>query len=460
MTASERSMPGSICSCEYPDSSWSNSTSGGSLCAFDNRGEPANFDVDELGLRTIDRNYFLGLAYENPDLATDVMIQCPIQCPGRGSERTPKNNDGAEKWESPGLGLPPDSSSPLDLGDDSSPSSTDAAPPMSLHEDVTTGRLLFCRPRDGGQSRVKALFNDRTDSNAFIFPATMSINHSPPHSPSSKLQTREVPSTWTNMGTSSHDQGHLTNTFESSSSTPACSAAQGSLDKRLRTISERQVMENVHDICAVTTRTALEQTSNLDKTDEINGVSARGGIRPLSRKRAIFSGPTILNLAISNESEPTSSRGTEDDRPRDATTASSERDGNDGVPSKMPFRRSIISVSGLAQATLDNRLKRRCSSIDCPTEPKKLKLERTVSHVSCAGDSSVEPKYQATEPASIRRARSLRSDVSACSNEPTVRSRSPCIQKYIHRRAYMHLSLPGLAFLPFSSEFADFTILR
>ena len=426
--------PGSCCNCEFSDSPWSKPASQVSFCTFDGCEKTRNFDVDELEFRTIDGNYFLGPPFENPDLEIDDMIQRP----GRGSQQpcaasTPKNNGYAEKWESPSTRPPPDSSSPVGLHSDSSPFTTGPVPMtrMLRRESPIVNQLVFCRPRDDGQLLVKAPFNDRAGSNAFIFPTTTSMRRSPP-----------LP----------------TDTPESRSSMPTCSAVQVSLDERLYAISTRQVVAD--DICVVTTRTAIEQTNHLEKPDEIDRVPALGNLIAASRKRAIFSGPTILDLAISTELEPGLSHGAVNDRLNDATTTNRETKGDDAVPSNMPPRRvSTISVSCPAQATLHNGLKRRRSSVDYPPESKKVKLDRTVSHFSCASDSSVQSKYQATEPASIRRARSLRSEVSACSGGSPVRSLSSCIQEGINRCACMRLSLPGFAFLPFPSELTDFSTL-
>lgn len=414
------SMPGSCCNCEFSDFTWSTPSSQESS-AFQ-----ANFDVDELASRTIDGDCFRGGSLENPDLLDiNDTVRGGSQQPCAAS--TPKNNSYAEKWKSPGATPPPDSSSPVGLGTDSSPFSMDLALPMSRREDVIGGRLLFCSPRDSSQLGVKALSND-------LVPTT-STNRFPSHSPTPNFQIQQVSFAETDMGASLQVQDHLTNTSECSSLTPGCSIAQGIVDGRA--ISEQQVVAdditvNVQDICAVTTRTAIEQTNLLEKPDQIDPGSTRGCLVPASRKRAIFSGPTILDLAISTDLN-SASHSTENGRPHDATTTGNETNGNDGAPSKMPPRRvSIVSVSCLAQATLDGRFKRRRSSVDGPPESKKVKLDRVVSHVSCASDSSVEFKYQASEPASIRRARSLRSEVSACSEGSTVRSLSPCFQKVVH----------------------------
>jgi hypothetical protein len=428
------STSGSCCNCEFSDSPWSKPASQVSFYIFDGCEKPGNFDVDELAFRAIDGSYFLGPSFENPDFDIDDMVQCP----GRGSQQpcavsTPKNNGYGEKWESPSTKPPPDSSSPVGLHTDSSPLATDPVlvTRMLRREDPALNRLLFCRPRDDSQSRVKAPFNDLADSNTLIFPTTTSMSRSPP-----------LP----------------TDTSESSSSMPAFSAAQESLDERLYAISTRQVVAD--DICVVTTRTAIEQTNHLERPDEIDRVSALEKLIAASRKRATFSGPTILDLAISTELEPDSSHGAVNDGLSGATTTSRETKGVDAVLSKMPPRRvSTISVSCPDQVTPHNGLKRRRSSVDYPPESKKVKLDRTVSHVSCASDSSVQSKYQATEPASIRRARSLRSEVSACSGGSTVRSLSSCIQEGIHQCAYMRPSLPGFAFLPFPSELTDFPTL-
>lgn len=400
-------MPGSR---HYPDSPWPNFAYQGSSWTFD----AASVGVDE---GVFHGNDFLGFAYERPDLETEAMIQWPVQYPGRGSQRTPKDNDDAEKWESPGAMPPPDSSSPLGLMADASPyaSSTRSGLPMSRCADVTTGQLLSCRLRDGGeQSGVQAqLFDGQAEPNAFIFPTTTSFERSLSLSPAPKHQTRQVPPTRINMAIDAHDRGH---TSKGSPSKAACSAARGPLDEHPRATSGQHVVASVpvHSICASTTRISSGQTRH---PDEIKRVFTRMGPVPLSRKRALLPGPTVLDLAISNESEPSSSRGTEGDGPRDA---SSEINGKDGVPSKMPSRH--VSIVSPAQAPPDGCLKRRRSLADCPPESKKLKLDRTVSHVSCASNTSVEPEYQATELASIRRARSLRSEASACSNEQAVRS--------------------------------------
>ena len=384
------STPGSCCSYEVFDSPRSCQAS---FCTFGGREKPANFDMDELAFCTIHGNYILGPPFENPGVEIDGMIQCP----GHGSQQpcaasTPKNNSYAEKWESPGTMPPPDSSSPVGLHTDS-PFATDPVllTRMSRRQDLADDRLLFCPPRDDGQSRVRAPFNDRADWNAPIFPTTTSMRHSP-----------LLP----------------TVTSESSSSMPACSTGQGSLDGRL----SAQIVADLHDICVVTTRTAIKPTDHLEKPDELDRISASRSLVAASRTRAIFSAPTILDLAISTELEPGLSHGTANVRLNYTTTTSRE---DDAVPSKMPPRRmSFISVSCPA---LHNCLKRRRSSVDCLPESKKAKLDRTVSYVSCASDSSVQSKYQATEPASIRRARSLRSDASACSAESTVRSVSSYI---------------------------------
>ncbi|KAI9566644.1 hypothetical protein HD554DRAFT_2174302 [Boletus coccyginus] len=310
-------------------------------------------------------NYYLGAPFKNPDLEVDGMIQCR----GRGSQQTytastPKNTDYAEKWESPDTMPPPESSSPVCLDADSSPFLTDLTR-MLGREGPTVDRLLLCSPRDDGQSRVKA----PAYPNAPTFPTTMSIGCLLP-----------LP-----MDMS-----------ESCSPILSCSAAQGPLGGCLSAINKPQVVAVARDICVETVRTAIEQMDDLEKPDENDRVSAPGSLVPAFRKGALFSGPTILDLGISTELEPPS-RDAENDRPDDA------------VPSKMPPRRvSIISVSFPAWATLDNSLKRRRSSVDYPPEPKKVKLDRTVSHVSCASDLSVQSKYQATEPASIRRAQSLK----------------------------------------------------
>ncbi|KAG8215655.1 hypothetical protein J3R82DRAFT_7529 [Butyriboletus roseoflavus] len=274
----------------------------------------------------------------------------------------------------------------------SSPFSTDPALSMSRREDVIEGRLLFCRLRDSGQFGVKA---------------------------------REVSFAQTDMGAGLQVQGHLADTSEKSPSASNCIAAQGYLDERLRAISEQQVVADdvsvdVQGICAVMTRTAIERPNNLGRTGKVDPVSVQRSLVHAAQKRAVLSGPTILDLAISTELESASSHSTENDRSHDTKTTSRETNGNDGVPFNTPPRRvSILSVSFPAQATLDGRLKRRHSSVGCPPKSKKKKLDRVVSHVSCASDPSVELKYQATEPASIRRARSLRSEVSACSGEST-----------------------------------------
>lgn len=382
-------MSGSCCDCEFFDFTWSRSTSQESFCVFDGREEPANFDMDLLAFRTNDGNCFPGGAFENPGLEIDDMIQCPRCGPQQPcAASTPRNNDHAEKWESPGVTPPPYSSSPVCLTADFSPFLTDPALPMSRREDAIEGRLLFCRPRDSDELRIKAPFNDRV-------PTTPLMNRFPSRQPTSKLQIHQVSFAQTDMGV-------------------GFSVAQGSLDEHLRAISERRVVAddipaNVQDICTMRTRTAIDQTNDVGNPDEIHPVSARGSPVPTSRKGVTSSGPTDLDLALSIELESTLSHGTGNDRLHDATTTSG------------------------------SRLKRRRSSVDCPRESKKVKLDRVVSHVSCASESSVEFKYQATEPASIRRAQSLRSEISACSEESTVRSWSPCLQNITHQCAYMHL---------------------
>jgi len=407
--------PDSCRNCESSSFSWSKPASQtGSFCTSDGREKTTNFDMDEPG------DYFIGGPFKNPDLEVDDMIQCR----GRGSQQlyaasTPKNIDYAEKWESPDTMPPPESSSPVCLDTDSSPSLTDLTR-MLGREGPAVDRLLLCCPRDDGQSRVKASFNDRAYSNAPIFPTTMSIGCLPP-----------LP----------------TDMSESCSSILSCNAAQGPLDECLCAINRPQVVAVGRDICVVTARTAVQQVSDLGKPGENDRVSAPGSLIPAFCKGALPSGPTIFDLGVSTELEPPSLRGAENDRL------------NDAVSPKMPPRRvSTISVSFPAQATLGDHLKRRRSSVDYLPEPKKVKLDRTVSHVSSANDSSVQSKYQATEPASIRRAQSLKSALSTCSDKSTVRS-FLCIQEDIHQCAYMRPFLQGFVFLPFIPELTDFSTL-
>ncbi|KAF8547513.1 hypothetical protein OG21DRAFT_1501533 [Imleria badia] len=420
------STPSSYCNCEFSDSAWSRSTSQESFCTFDGR---KYFDADEPASDTIDGSYFLADHFESTDFGVDGMMQCLE----RGSQQpcaasTPKNNGYAEIWESPGAMPPPESSSPVGLDADSSPFPTDPVLPLSVsrREDRrSVDRHLFCYARDNERSHVKALFNDRADSNAPISPTTMTMSPLP-HPPTLKFLARPVPSAQTNMDASLHVQGHPTETFEGTSSMLALSS-QASFFQRPRGHNRRRTVPDaaLHDICAVNTRITIEQ-------DEIDRVSAPRSLMPASRKKALFSGPTILDLAISTELEP---HGDENVWPCDiATTTRSETSRDEGVPSKMPYRRvSLISVSRPAQAAMNNRLKRRRSSVDSPPEAKKVKLERTLSHVSCTSNASVQSKYQATEAASLRRARSLMSDASSCFEESTnsffYPSPRPCVDK-------------------------------
>lgn len=415
-------MPGSCCGSEHSDSSRSTSTSEWSCTGtvyF--HGDPANIDAGAPALGKIDRDYFLGFDSENSDVETDGMMRFSVQCGSQQpyAESTPKNNDDAEQRESAGMMVPPDSSSPVGLAGDSesSPSSTCLAPLMPLREDVTTGRLLSCPLRDGGQSREKALFNDRANSNAFIFPATTSVYRS--HSPlaTSELQIQKVLNR-ANMDTSLHGQDRPTDSSQSHSRS-VCTADRGSLNEHPCAINERQVGASMTDVCAMSTRIAIEQTRILDKTEEVNGGSTLRTHIPISRKRALLSGPAMLELAMPTESEPPPLCGIENHwrRSHDATIVS-KRNGNGALPSKMPACRVL---AGPAQAELHRRLKRHCSSVEDPPEAKKLKIDRTASRVSCTGELSAQPKYQTKELASIRRAQSLRSEVSECSSESTVR---------------------------------------
>lgn len=387
----------SCCSCEFSESPWSESTSEGSFGTSDGREEPAKFDADEPAFCT---GCFLADPLENADFGVDAMIQCL----GRGSQHpyavsTPKHNDHAEKWESPGTMPPPESSSPVIHDADSSPFSMDPALLMSLREDHQSVDLCqFGRPLDNGQWRVKEpLVNDLVDSNASIFPNTTSMRLSLPLSadPSESIPSMLVGS-----------------------------AAQEPLDERQSIVIKRPVVADMHDTCAVETRTAIERTSGLQKFDESDRVSVPWGLMPASRKRSIGFGPTILDLTISTELEPSSSYGSENDEPHDATTISS----HDSHSSKMPSRGvSFISIPSPAEATMDNRLKRRRSSVGSPPESKKAKLDRPVSQVNCPSNLSVQCKYKATRVASLRRAESLTSEaseiseISACSENSRVR---------------------------------------
>lgn len=423
------STPGSYCNCELSESdfAWSKSASQESFYTFNGR---ERVDADEPAFDTNDGNYFLADPFENTDLEVDNTIQCLE----RGSQQlyavsTPKNND-VEKWESPGTMPPPESSSPVGLGSDSSPISTDPALPM-LREDLRcVDRRFFCCARDNNaRSHIKALYNDWVNFNAPIFPTTMSTSCPPLPPPTVKLLARPVPSVRTNMDTSIHVQGHPASTSGSSPSMPAVGAAQGPIAQR---ICANNKLRDMRDICAVKTRTTIEQ-------DEIHHASGARGLMPASRKRALFSGPTILDLVIPIEPDPHS---TGNDRPYDiGTTRDSETDRDEVVPSTTPYQGvSPISVSGPAQDMVNNRLKRRRSSVDPPPEAKKVKLDRTLSRVSCTSNASVQSRYQASEPASLRRARSLMSEASSCFEDSMVRWLPCYTRRRSSRRIYAYLS--------------------
>lgn len=410
-------MPGS---CGYPDSTWSRSSSS----TFNSHAGSAGFDMDDWAFRTNDRNDSFGFAFQLSSLEADVAIQSPRQCLG-GSQHpcTPNKNGWTEEWESPGATPPPASSSP-DLDFSQAPAHAMVlATPHRM--DMTSDRPLSVHQHGSGQSRAKAVLNNQVDSSASIFSTTTSMH---PHPPTHNLQVQEASPSQTTVFPSLHLQS---NPFRSGSSMPTCRITQGLPDERLSTTSEQTVTHR-HGICAPRTQTPIEATSNPTKTNETNNVSAWGGPGRLSRKRALVSGPTMLGLSLFNALEPGSSRGTDKNQPCDATTGR-ETQANSDVSSKLPYRRvPIVPISRPAQTKPDSRLKRQCSSVDCPPESKRLKLERTLSYISSVAESDVGPKYQATEPASLRRAASLRSEVSECSNKSTVR---PCTQD-THQRAY------------------------
>ncbi|KAH0835447.1 hypothetical protein J3R83DRAFT_9080 [Lanmaoa asiatica] len=384
----------------YIDNTAINSTSYGVLIT---QSYPESLGTPGTGVIISDISFYPGQTDVNVVGGADmVAVNCGVNsCTGRGSQQpraasTPKNNDHAEKWESLGTMPPPDSSSPVGLGTDSSPFSL----PMTPREGIVD-LLLLCRPHGSGQLDVKATFNDR-------IPTTTPVYLSSSHSSTPKFQTLEVIPARTNMGASLQVEGHPANTSERSSSVPGSGAARF-LDEPPCTISDWQVVAD--DISVSNKRT---------KSTRSTPCLLGSVLVPTSCTRASSSVPTILDLAMSTELESASSHNTENSRLHDATITRSGTNENDGVLSKMPSRRmSLVSVSCPTQATLDNCLKRRRSPVDCFPEAKKLKSDRIVSHVSCASNSSIESKYQATEPASIRRARSLRSEVSGCSEEST-----------------------------------------
>ncbi|KAG9312418.1 hypothetical protein JVU11DRAFT_6799 [Chiua virens] len=267
----------------------------------------------------------------------------------------------AARWESPGTMPPPDSSSPLALpGANSSPLRTAPAPPLSLlsYHEITAPPALCppCRNSVGPSSvHAQRLITDIAESNTLVFPTFMSTTRSLSCSLSPEFHTQinNKPSYQTIMGAglSIHSPASVAG---SSSSTPVDLSASADFAKC--------------DICAVPTLCTDENAHVLGKPDGIDRV------------------PTCH---VAN------------------TTSIHE-----GNSSKPPF---TISDSCADQGTHDGRLKRRRSSTSTSPKPKKVKLERTVSRIFCAGDAS-EPTYQATEPASLRRAQSLRSEISACSD--------------------------------------------
>ncbi|KAF8129873.1 hypothetical protein EV363DRAFT_1450895 [Boletus edulis] len=381
--------PTSCCNCEFSDSPWSRSTSQGSFYTFYE--EPANFRVDEVG------------AFKNPELEIDDMI--PLTWSRRGSHQpcaasTPKNNNDPPTWASPGTIPPPESSSPVGLDADSSPFSTDPALPMVHHEDLrNVDRVLCCHTHHSGQSRVKALFDHEADSNTLVFSTTTLMSRSPP--------------------------------LSADFSMPAP-------DELLLAICQHQVPADMDDVYVSTTRPAIKGTNDIEERDEIDRVSL-GNLRPAFRELEDALHSAILGLERSIEKESALSRGT-DSGSLDATTISKETR-RDSIPSKMPSPRGLINS---AQNLMDNCLKRRRSSVDCLSESKKAKFDRTVSHVSasCASDSSPQLKYGATEPASMRRAQSLISEASAFSEGLTDSLFNPSPQSTQTARPYEDKDYP------------------
>lgn len=392
------STPSFCCNCEFSDSSWSNSASQELSCTF--REESTNFDMGGPAFcATTDGGLFPDGPFENPDFEVDNN-PCPGSahgsqhpCPGS----TPKNNGDVEKWESPSATTPPESSSPVGFDADSSPLATDLSVAIQRPPRVDPAmdqRLLCPPPTHGGPRHATPPYKHPADSNTPIFPTTMSMRYSPPF----PIYTLETVSSW--------------------------DAAPGyqCFDDRPTAIHYQQSVASAHDVC---TRAAIEPTDNLEESDRIDGVYALRHPTPAPCEGSLFPGSTITSLGVSNELEAALEDVT-DDGGGDATTSEAGRD--DGVPLEILSPTASVFARCRDQATTDNRLKRRRSSesVDDFQEFKKAKLNRTVSHVSCSSNPSVQPRYQATRPASLRRAESLTSEISSYSRESMVRSWSLC----------------------------------
>ncbi|KAF9244440.1 hypothetical protein BU15DRAFT_71427 [Melanogaster broomeanus] len=128
----------------------------------------------------------------------------------------------------------------------------------------------------------------------------------------------------------------------------------------------------------------------------------------------------LSDAAIVDSPVPVTSASPSDHQtPRDVTTSESDGQGVplSGIP---PCRIPIKLFPRISQVIRVNSLKRRRSTMedaDCHLPPKKTKTDRQASRKS-SDRSSLKSSYSAKEPASIRRAQSLRSEVSECSNVP------------------------------------------
>ncbi|KIK97829.1 hypothetical protein PAXRUDRAFT_756480 [Paxillus rubicundulus Ve08.2h10] len=142
-----------------------------------------------------------------------------------------------------------------------------------------------------------------------------------------------------------------------------------------------------------------------------------GSPTPVARQRnpKVVLGPVLI---VDSPTPLTSHSPSNCQTPRGVTTGESN---GQAIPSRMLSPRSIEQVPCPPPADHVSLLKRRRSTIEdteCSPPHKKAKLDREISR-NPSDASSPKLNYSTKEPASIRRAQSLRTEVSECSNLST-----------------------------------------
>ncbi|KAF9222225.1 hypothetical protein BS17DRAFT_196099 [Gyrodon lividus] len=400
----------SCCKCEPPHSTWSSLESVCPLSILDDHREPPMSTTDSFAHHG---NHFREDTLENK--ALDDLWQ-PLS-----NTISPSSENENKKCESPDGTLPPDSSSPPYLMEDSLPMNR----VLSQLKDTVGPPLLF---RHRGASTTRTALNDLDDPTAHI---TTSIRCS--ITPVSKPPEPSVNS----MGATFHTSNNPSDTINDGSSKSSCDVHLRGFFDVLVTVGKHQdvpthmaderVVDHIQDICADSRAThtrqgLIRQDIGQEHPLEPHHANADCGtqtpVPPRGSAKILLTAAAIVDSPIPFASVSFHSS-SHHDISRDATT--SEPKGQD-VPSRMFSRRvSVKLLPRLSQPAPNSSLKRRRSTLEdagCLPPPKKTKLDRKASRNS-SDASSLKLNYSAKEPASIRRAQSLRSEVSECSNLST-----------------------------------------